>query len=284
MMTIDEILAAFESYDGTYKRAAVDAAIAQRDAIIPHLITVLENLASDPETYSTDPDYYAPVYASMLLGHFRAVEAHPAILQVFSLPKPYPENMFGDIITENLPAILTLTCDGDLSGIRALATNPNAYLFCRGSATQSLTFAVVQGWISREEVLQWLVDFYKVEDPKAVTDEDREFFISVGYSLCDMHPVEVMDTIRQAFDDGVLEDDFMLAQEDFETAIKGSQEAAFERLQENFERNALKDIHNAMEWWASFQPQPKVKPSKPLTPRPAPKPMKIKKKKNFWDL
>jgi hypothetical protein len=99
-----------------------------------------------------------------------------------------------------------------------------------------------------------------------------------------MHPVEVMDTIRQAFDDGVLEDDFMLAQEDFETAIKGSQEAAFERLQENFERNALKDIHNAMEWWASFQPQPKVKPSKPLTPRPAPKPMKIKKKKNFWDL
>lgn len=283
-MNIDEILAEFKYYDGTYKREAVEAAIAQRDEIIPHLITILEDLAADPQTYLDDSDYYAQTYAAMLLGHFRAAEAHPTLLKVFSLPTPYPEQLFGDIITENLPAILALTCDGDLSGIKALAANTDAYLFCRGSATQAMTYAVVQGYISHEEALQWLVDFLKVDDPKAVTDDDQEFFISLGYSLCDLHPAAVMDTIRWAYDNGVLEDDFMLAFEDFEAAIKGRPEQSLKKLRENFERNSLKNVHKAMEWWASFQPQTPVKPSVPQIQTPKPKPMKTKKKKNFWDL
>jgi len=47
----------------------------------------------------------------MLLGHFQAAEAHPAILNVFGLPEPYPEDLFGDLVTEQLPILLTRTCN-----------------------------------------------------------------------------------------------------------------------------------------------------------------------------
>jgi hypothetical protein len=286
-MDIQTILATFERFDGTYQREAVEAAIAQREAIIPELITILETIAAEPDRFVDDEDYYAHIYAVMLLGHFQVTTAHPVILEVFSLPDPAPDKLFGDIITGQLPRILTNTCDGALEGIQALAKNPKAYLFCRSAALQAVSYSVLEGWISREAALHWFESFLKSADPATVTEDDIEFYISVGYVLCDLCPAEVMDTVHWAFEQEVLIDDFMLAKEDFEDALARGPDGCLAELKTSYERSSLADLHQVMAGWACFQPPRPVSPppmSVPASRYPRSAPKTPKKKKKFWDL
>jgi len=60
---IKEILSALEFNEGVYQREAVDAAIARKEEIIPHLIDILEKLLVDPAKYLDEPRYFAHIYA-----------------------------------------------------------------------------------------------------------------------------------------------------------------------------------------------------------------------------
>ena len=103
---LSETIKDLELYDGAYKREAVDAAIGLKDEIIPFLIDVLEEIIISPDEYSGMENYHAPVYATMLLGHFKEARAHTAIIDLFSLPESILEDLFGDLVFEDLPAIL----------------------------------------------------------------------------------------------------------------------------------------------------------------------------------
>ena len=46
-----KIQAAFEAFDGTYRRDEVDAALALREEITPYLIAILDKVLADPATY-----------------------------------------------------------------------------------------------------------------------------------------------------------------------------------------------------------------------------------------
>ena len=81
----------------------VDAAIALKDEITPHLIGVLEKLLANPNDYIANPDHYGHIYAVILLGYFGEPRAHEVIVDVFSLPGRVSNDLFGDIITEYLP-------------------------------------------------------------------------------------------------------------------------------------------------------------------------------------
>ncbi|RME77118.1 MAG: DUF1186 domain-containing protein, partial [Chloroflexi bacterium] len=52
--TIEEILAVLERHSGKYPREAIDAAIARREEIVPHLIRILEEVKADPAKYLAD--------------------------------------------------------------------------------------------------------------------------------------------------------------------------------------------------------------------------------------
>jgi len=107
---LTETLAAFEVYDGIYKQENVDAAIELQDEITPHLLKILENVLSNPSEYAGREDYFAHIYALMLLAHFKNLIAHKVIVDLFSLPGRTSDKLFGDIITGDLPFILLRTC------------------------------------------------------------------------------------------------------------------------------------------------------------------------------
>jgi hypothetical protein len=87
-MSTEQILAAFAAEQGVYQQAAVDAAIRQRDEIIPQLVAApAEHVGSD-----------APIYALMLLGHFQATAAHDPIIRILSLPDDQAYPLFGDLM------------------------------------------------------------------------------------------------------------------------------------------------------------------------------------------
>lgn len=256
---IAEILKAFEIYDGTYKRTHVDAALELQEEITPHLIDILEKVLADPSLYANNQDYFAHIYAVILLGHFREYRAHRVIVDLFSLPPDLPGRLFGDIITETLPAILFRTCNGSMDMIKSLALNRNADQFCRGSALQALVFAVTDGMIPREEVLAFFGSLFTGNEAAP----DSHFWSLLASCVCDLYPEELMSVIEKAYQDELIWPGF-IGYESFRNTLKGSKEQALNRVREEIRRYAPDNVHDYMSWWACFKPEkPSISASVP---------------------
>jgi hypothetical protein len=280
-MNIEEILAGLEIYDGKYKRKEIDAALEKKEEIIPHLIALLEKVRDAPQKYTEDSNYHGHVYALMLLGHWQEAKAHQVIVDLVSLPEPFPESLFGDIITEDLPVILLRTCGGSLEKIKELVSNQNADEFCRGAAITAIPYAAIEDIISREDALSFLAGLLPADEAK----EDSTFYSQVACAICDLYPEEVMETVQKVYDRGLI-DELFLGIEDFQRALDNGKAKCLEELRKEMAYRSSKDIHKSMEWWACFE-QEKKKSSIPKKKvldtlfNPASKP---KKKKSFWEL
>jgi hypothetical protein len=233
-----------------YEREMVDAAIALKEEITPHLIAVLENLLSDPNQYVENPDRFDHTYAVMLLGHFKEAKAHKTIIDVFSLPDRLSNDLFADIVTEDLPMILMRTCNGSLEHIKAMSLNKNADDFCRVSALHAMAYAVIADMASREEVLAFYGGLFTGRE----TEQDSDFWGLLACLVHDLHPEELMDTITRAYENGLVNSG-MIDYQSFEHALGGDKDKHLEDLRKEFERRSLDDIHDSMSWWACFNPE-----------------------------
>ena len=246
-LTIDEILESFKIFDGVYKREQIDAAISLKDEITPHLINVLENVLADPEQYTENTDLYDQIYTLMLLGHFKEAKAHNVIVDLFSLPGDLPDQIFGDIVTSNLPAILLHTCDGSVGLIKSLILNREANDFCRGSACNALAYAVFKGYVSRESVIEFFGKLFTGEE----ADEMSDFWGLLSTTIYSLYPEEMMDVIKQAYDDDLI-DPRMIHYDDFEKVLELGKDECLGRLKSDMERDCSDDIHATMSWWSCF--------------------------------
>ena len=280
-MNIKEILAGFEIFDGKYKRKEVDAALEQKEEIIPHLIAILEKVRDEPSKYTGGSDYYAHVYALMLLGHWREAKAHQVIIDLVSLPTTLPEDLFGDIITEHLSEILLRTCGGSVEKIKELVTNKNANEYSRDAAITAISYAALEGFITREDALSYFSGLFPADE----ATEDPFFYSQLACEICDLYPEELMDTIRGAYERELI-DEFFLGLDDFQKALDDGKDLCLENLRKKAFNRSLDDFHKSMQSWACFdreaikQSIPK-KTNQEFFANPAPKP---KKKKAFWDL
>ena len=245
--TTPKILESFSIYDGIYKQEQIDAAINMKDEITPHLIEILENAHTDYEKYISDEMLYDHIYALMLLGHFKEPKSHKAIVDLFSLQGDIPDKLFGDLTALNLSVVLLNTCDGSVELIKALILNKKAYDYCRLSACQALSYAVIKRYVSRESVLELFGTLFTGEE----ADETSNFWGLLAEYVCDLYPEEIMDVIKQAYKDELIMPG-MTHYRDFEEALELGKDKCLEKLKTGLERNSLDDIHGAMSWWACF--------------------------------
>jgi hypothetical protein len=244
---ITKILEAFKIFDGIYKREQVDAAIELKEEITPFLIEILENVLTDPNKFIENDDRYDHIYALMLLGHFRESKAHNVIIDLFSLPGEIPDELFGDLTTDDLPTILIRTCGGSIERIKSMASNKDADDYCRVSALNAMAYAVVESIVSREEVISFFGTLFTGDE----TDEISDFWGLLANLVCDLYPEEIMDTIKKAYDDHLIASG-MIRYEDFKKALEDGKEKCLERLKTDLQRRSLDDIHDSMSWWACF--------------------------------
>lgn len=270
-MEINDILKSFETYDKEYKRKEIDAALAQREKIIPHLISVLENVLQNPTKYADhDSDYYAHIYAFMLLGHFRATKAHDIIVDLFNLPGDLPSDLFDDIVTGDLPIVLLRTCGSKTDKIKELILNPNAYEYCRGSALQALSYAVIEGYVTRDEVLSFYQGLFSGKEAPASSC----FHDILATCVYDLYPEELLKTVENAYNEGLIHSGY-IGYEDFTEVIKKGKEKCIESLRAKIQERQIDDIHDSMSWWACFS-----QPQKSLSRNPPVKLLKLKAKYN----
>ena len=211
---ISAILQALERFSGEYEQEAIDAAIAHREEITPHLIDCLEKVASDPTVYVEDEGYYLHIYAFMLLGHFQETRAHQAIVELFSLPGNILDELFGDITTEYLAMVLFRTCGGDFELIKSLILNQQALAKARGEAARSMVYAVAAGQLPREEVLNFFGTLFTGDE----AEPRSPFWGAIADNVLDLYPQELLPVLEDAAARGLLDGGYVV-EEDFDRAL-----------------------------------------------------------------
>jgi hypothetical protein len=245
---ISAILQALERFSGKYEQEAVDAAIAHREEITPHLIVSLEKVAADPSVYLEDEGYYLYIYAVMLLGHFQETRAHQAIVEVFGLPGDIPDKLFGDITTGNLPIILFNTCGGQFDLIKSLILNLRAEGYVRGSAAQALAYGVAAGQLPREEVLTFFSTLFTGDEAEL----SSPFWSLIADCILDLQPLELMPLIKEADERGLLDYGLLFSEGDFDRALGKSIDQSLESVRREMQRDSLDDLEKVMARWAGF--------------------------------
>ena len=248
-MTIDDILKSFENHDGVYKRQEIDAAIALQSEIIPHLINILKDVLADPATYADEENNcFGHIYAFMLLGYFKEAKAHDVIVDIFSQPGDLPSDLFGDCVTGYLPIVLLNTCGGDLTRVKELILNQDAYEYCRTSAIQTITYAVVEDVISREDAFLFFGELLtgdEVPDGSCFND-------ILACNICDLYPEKLMPVVKKAYEDGIINPGY-IGFEEFGDALDRGKERCLRVVADKYNDDQLHDIHDSMSWWANFK-------------------------------
>ena len=249
-MTMEEILKAIAYNEGRFAREAVEAAIEQREAIIPHLLEILTDTVRRAEELSKEEHYFAHMYALYLLAQFRETRAYPLIVDLASLPDGLADDLLGDTITEGLGHILASVCDGDTSLIEKLIENPEADEYARGAGVHALQVLVAAGVKTRDEVMAYFTLLFrgKLERcPSAV-------WIDLIFSAKEMYPDEVYEDIMQAYNENLI-DAFDIPPSEVDEALAIDKETALERMPVPA-HIFIQDVIEEMATWACFDGQP----------------------------
>jgi hypothetical protein len=213
-MDIPEILIALTQTKGKSRLNALEQAITKKDEITPHLLKILEEVASHPNDI-LEQKSAVYLYALYLLAQFREKQAYPLIVKIASLPPETVDALLDVTITKWLPNILASVCGGDVSLITELAENRAAESIVRLGALISLLALVVSGDKSREEVINYYASLFH---GKLEKDDDQDVWSGLVSCATNLYPEEVYDKIKEAFDEGLI-DEYMIDPGDVERQL-----------------------------------------------------------------
>ncbi|MCC6347592.1 MAG: DUF1186 domain-containing protein [Nitrospirales bacterium] len=271
---IQRILDELDHYDGTYKREAMEEAVALRNEITPYLIAHLEELLADPVRYFEE-GHYANMYVFTLLGYFREAGAHEVIMKIAALPEGILDDLFNDMITEDFSWIMYATSGGSVELLKELVLDRGAYVYSRGAAAHAIVYAVVDGAITREAAIGFFTSLFTGNE----AEEDSDFWSSIASNISDLYPEEAMDTIRKGFENRLIDKSY-IDYEWFEGMLHQGKEQVLERTRQEMRAKLdREDIHSYMSWWASFNEGPPSEIPEYRADDSRKKAVKIKKKK-----
>lgn len=256
-MTPDEILHQLQHLpnndDFAPYRAALLAAVDQREAITPELIAAVDRITADPMTYRNRPDDYLHHFAICLLAQFREPRALDSFLRFFSLPGEQSLDLTGDMITKNGAAVLASVCGGDPAPLLRLARDEAVNEFVRTQAIDALLVQSVWGERPRNAVIDDLRQLFQTL-PKP---GNGYVWATLAGTVCDFDAPELLPEARQAFAEELV-DESVIGLEDIDPDIP-RQSRGFPRpsgpelFKELSERNAPIDAVAECAGWLCFR-------------------------------
>ncbi len=246
-LSVSDIIAELTWYDGFYKKAAVEAAIEQKDEVVPELVQRLVKILDDPFRHLKKKGFFLHVYSSVILGHLKVTEAHEILIALCSLPGDMSAGLYGDILNTDMPMILLRTSGGNPDMIMSLVRDREADLYCRDAALKALMNGVIKKVFERKTVLDFIGTLFTGDE----CEEDSDFWSIVALHANDLYPEEIIDTIKQAYDRNLISPNF-IDYEEFEHVLSNDREEWLNTLLEDPDENSFEDIHSVMEWWDCF--------------------------------
>jgi len=250
-MDIEEILRELEFNRGHFPRKAVEAAVAQREAVTPHLLKLIEHAYDNAERLDDDSEETGAcmghIYAMYLLAQFRERAAYPLIVRFFSLPGELSLDLTGDVATEALPNILASVSCGDTSLMKEMVENPALSEWVRGAALRAFLSLVAAGEASREEVIAYYAELFRgrlQRNPSHAWD-------TLASCAADLAAEELREDVARAFDEGLV-DPFCITPAEAERDLAGDESLVLPHLR-RLRCGLIEDTVRAMQSWACFK-------------------------------
>jgi hypothetical protein len=248
MMEASEIVCQFEQATGRFAREAVEAAVANREEVVPGLLRILGEIVGRAEQLDYERDDMAHLYAMFLLAQFREARAYPLVVRLASLPGEVLDSLCGDFVTENLGQILASICGGDLHGIQSVIENEDADEWARGAALSGLVTLVAAGQKSREEILSYFARLFR---GKLIRKWSHVWDSLVSYTA-DLYPLELIDDIERAYQEGLVDPGYVDLDE-IKRDVALGKDRVLARLADDPHHTLVEDTVQEMQWWACFR-------------------------------
>lgn len=203
-MEIKEIIKLLEYNNGFFPRGPLKQAILNRVQITPELLRIIEYSTTNAKELLED-SYWGHIFAFFLLAQFREKFAYPLIVSFFSIPGELSLDLTGDVVTETLSRILASVSGGDSSLMCELVENDAINEYVRDAALEGLLCLVASGDKTREEILSYYQSLFR---GKLTRKPSQVWNGLVAYSER-LYPEEIYEDIKQAFEDNLIDPQFI---------------------------------------------------------------------------
>jgi len=246
-MDISTVIAKFEESPHKFPRDAVVEAIRQRDEVIPHLVSMIDDPQKLFEKCDQQPNYLGHVYALLLLAQFRVTKIYSRIFDICTYRNDALNALGDEFIIEDLPRIIASVYGGDPAPIKAIIENQNSNEFMRETMLRALLALVIHGKIQRAELVEYCM-FLVRERLERVPS-----YIWCGIaSICaDLAACDLLEDIRTVFTENLV-DESCITFEDVEEDIGLGWNQTRERIASDPNYFLVEDVVREMEWWACF--------------------------------
>ena len=251
-MTTTEIIEALAYPGETFPQQAVEEAVADREAVIPELLRILNAATGSIGEIAEQDDYMGHIFAMFLLAQFREPQAYQPLINLVFGESMYVDEALGDIITEDLGKMLACVCNGDISLICELIENPNVNEYVRSAGLDALVILVAHGIKTREEIMEYFLSLFQGK-------LEREYgFIwgSLVSHCCDIYAFEAAEEIERAFADEIVETE-LITRKDVKCSLEQDKEKTLELLINEPNYKLIDDTAAEVSQWHCFQPAPK---------------------------
>lgn len=244
-MKVEEILKEIEYNTGSFPILALEKLRKEKATVTPFLLSTLEESKNNIKNL---PDrYMLHIYAMFLLAEFKEPKACPIIVDFFSVPGNASLDATGDVATEYLGQILASVCNGNVKQIKGLIESRDVNEYVRSASIQSLLVLVVQGVLSRDEVINYFEELFRNKLEK----EYSFVWTSLVTNSTRLCPIELKECIDTAYENGFVEP-FFINQKNVDDSINSGKEKALTALRNDSRYSYIDDTVSEMRDWACF--------------------------------
>ncbi len=136
-MTPSEIMRSL-ARDDIFPKAAMIAAGADRETMVPVFVDLVSRLGSQPVSAMKDDEVMALIPIVHMLGEWRDPRAYRPLVHLLRRPTRILDHLLGDAITETSFRVIAGTFDGDLQPLFEAIEDPEADDFARSSLMNAL--------------------------------------------------------------------------------------------------------------------------------------------------
>lgn len=246
--SIQELIQLSAYNDGTFPEEVLQEIIRRKNEAIPFLLDILKEVLENPKEIAKDGSYFAPIYAVYLLAQFRAVDAYPIFIEILKLPDELPHDLFGDAICEAGDRILASICGNALEPIKELIINEQVDEYVRAKAVDTMAKLALQGFRPREEILE----YYRKLLKEGLHDKNQLVMAEVVSSCNNLYPDELMEEIRMAYSQGLV-DDSTIDLDFVEETLKNGKEKTLSYYKNDPQQQLISDAIEELKNWACFK-------------------------------
>lgn len=214
-MQVNEIVEQLRFYGADLPKEALQAAVEKQSEITPILLKAVQSAVNN----GVEENESLYLYGLFLLSQFRCTDAAPLVSQMLLLPEEKLDLLLGDILTENMKQIIASTYSGDLSYIKEIIENPNAFEYARSTALCSIPLLVKHNLLEYSKAIQY---FSKLLEKGFEGPRSKYLYACLVCNCCDLSAKELLEPIQEAFRDEKVDKQMIGLDEATEDLVNGS--------------------------------------------------------------